>query len=81
MSDLFTYNSYDYDKGVYERFEESLHEYLDDQDFIDKLIPHLKKALLKDLEDRKKAYERIEDIVKTLFPEEELETKKPVVLG
>lgn len=81
MSDLFTYNSYDYDKGVYERLEESLHEYLDDQDFIDKLIPHLKKVLLKDLEDRKKAYERIEDLVKTLFPEEELEIKKPVVLG
>lgn len=81
MSDLFTYNSYDYDKRVYERLEESLHEYLDDQDFIDKLIPHLKKVLLKDLEDRKKAYERIEALVKTLFPEEELETKKPVVLG
>ena len=74
MSDLFTYNSYDYDKGVYERLEESLHEYLDDQDFIDKLIPHLKKVLLKDLEDRKKAYERIEALVKTLFLDRDWET-------
>jgi len=74
VSDLFTYNSYDYDKGVYERLEESLHEYLDDQDFIDKLIPHLKKVLLKDLEDRKKAYERIEALVKTLDLDRDWET-------
>lgn len=71
----------EYESNVYKRLEESLHEYLDDSEYIDKLVPHLKKALLKDLEDRKKAYERIATLVEVLFPEEELEIKKPVSLG
>ena len=75
------YENCDYENCTYERLEESLHEYLDDSEFIDKLIPHLKKALLKDRDDRKKAYDRVDSIVKSLFPEEELEFKKPAVLG
>ena len=79
--DLFTMTTSEYEDSAYERLEESVQEYLDDSEFIDKLVPHLKKAILKNREERKEAYDRVDSIVKSLFPEEELEIKKPVVLG
>lgn len=81
MNDVLFLDSSNYETGVYERLEESFHEYLDDPEFTDKLVPHVKKILAKDIKERKDAYERVEGIFKTLFPEEELVVKKPVVLG
>lgn len=81
MGDLFTFDSSTYETDVYGRLEESFHEYLDDKECTDKLVPHIKKILTKELEERKNGYEKVDSIFKTLFPEEELEVKKPVILG
>ena len=81
MSDLFSFTPDFYEKEIYNRLEETLHEYLDDSEMIDKLIPSIKKCLLADLEDRQKTYEKIKSIVENLFPAEDLELKKPLVLG
>lgn len=81
MGDLFSFGSLNYENATYERLEESVHEYIDDKELIDKLVPDIKKILTKDLDERKSAYERVEGVFKTLFPEEELEVKKPLTLG
>ena len=81
MSDLLSFSFGSYENDVYVRLEETLHEYLDDQEMIDKLIPSIKKCLLQDLEDRKEAYDKIASIVDTLFPAEESGSKKPLALG
>ena len=81
MSDFFSFNPNFYENEVYNRLEETLHEYLDDSEMIDKLIPSIKKCLLADLEDRQQSRDKIKSIVDVLFPEEEPESKKPLVLG
>lgn len=81
MGDLFSFNSLNYENATYERLEESFHEYVDDKEFVDKLVPDIKKILMKDLEERKSAYERVEAIFNALFPGEELDIKKPLNLG
>ena len=58
-----------YEENVYSRLEESVFEYMD-EDMIDKLIPHLKKALGKELAIRRDAVFRVESVVRTLFPGE-----------
>jgi hypothetical protein len=45
-----------------------------DEDMIDKLIPHLKKALYDELTTRRDAVFRVESVVRTLFPVEDHET-------
>lgn len=62
-----------YEENVYSRLEESVCEYMD-EDMTDKLIPHLKKALCKELADRRDAVFRVESVVRTLFPGEDHET-------
>jgi len=58
-----------YEEGVYGRLEESILEYMD-EDMIDKLVPHIKKALCTELARRRKATFKLESIVHTLFPGE-----------
>ena len=58
-----------YEKGVYERLEETLCEYMD-EDMTDKLVPHLKKALCKELADRRARAARLESVMDSLFPGE-----------
>lgn len=62
-----------YEENVYSRLEESVCEYMD-EDMIDKLIPHLKKALYDELTTRRDAVFRVESVVRTLFPVEDHET-------
>ena len=63
----FTYPEYEH--FVYGRLEESLCEYMDD-DMIDKLVPHLKKALCAELAQCRKAAAQVEPVLHTLFPGE-----------
>lgn len=58
-----------YESSVYARLEESVFEYLD-EDMIDKLVPHLKKALCGELASRRKRVTQLESIMNTLFPGE-----------
>lgn len=58
-----------YEQGVYERLEETVCEYMD-EDMLDKLVPHLKKALCKELADRRNRATRLESVVNSLFPGE-----------
>lgn len=58
-----------YEEGVYPRLEESILEYMD-EDMTDKLVPHIKKALCKELARRREAASKVESIVHTLFPGE-----------
>lgn len=58
-----------YEEGVYGRLEESICEYMDDE-MIDKLVPHLKKALCAELAQRRKAAAQLESVMHTLFPGE-----------
>ena len=63
----FTYPEYEH--SVSGRLEESICEYMDD-DMIDKLVPHLKKALCAELAQRRKAAAQLESVMHTLFPGE-----------
>ena len=63
----FTYPEHEH--SVYGRLEESVFEYMDD-DMIDKLVPHLKKALCAELAQHRKAAAQVESVMHTLFPGE-----------
>jgi len=58
-----------YESNVYKRLEESVFEYFD-EDMIDKLVPHLKKALCGELAARRKGVTQLESVMNTLFPGE-----------
>jgi len=58
-----------YESNVYGRLEESVFEYFD-EDMIDKLVPHLKKALCGELAARRKGVAQLESVMNTLFPGE-----------
>jgi|DEB0MinimDraft_3_1074331.scaffolds.fasta_scaffold19956_4 hypothetical protein len=58
-----------YESNVYKRLEESVFEYFD-EDMIDKLVPHLKKALCEELAARRKRVAQLESVMNTLFPGE-----------
>lgn len=58
-----------YEEGVYERLEESVYEYMD-EDMLDKLVPHLKKALCKELAERRARATQLESVMNSLFPGE-----------
>lgn len=57
-----------YEDSVYGRLQETVSEYMD-EDMVDKLIPHLKKALCEELEARRQSVVRVESLVNSLFPE------------
>ncbi len=58
-----------YEEGVYKRLEETVCEYMD-EDMIEKLVPHLKKALSQELADRRARARQVESLMDTLFPGE-----------
>lgn len=58
-----------YEEGVYKRLEESVYEYMD-EDMLDKLVPHLKKALCKELAERRARATQLESVMNSLFPGE-----------
>lgn len=58
-----------YEEGVYKRLEETVCEYMD-EDMIEKLVPHLKKALSRELADRRARARQVESLMDTLFPGE-----------
>lgn len=58
-----------YEEGVYKRLEESVFEYMD-EDLIDKLVPHLKKALAGELAVRRTRVTELESVMNSLFPGE-----------
>lgn len=58
-----------YEQGVYGRLEETVCEYMD-EDMLDKLVPHLKKALCEELADRRDRATRLESVMNSLFPGE-----------
>lgn len=70
---MMSFTTKTYEDGVYERLEESILEYMDES-MVNKLIPHLRKALLDELEVRRKSVSQLESVVRTLFPMTNCET-------
>ena len=58
-----------YEEGVYKRLEVSVDEYMDEE-MTDKLVPHLKKVLCKELADRRDRVTQLESVMNSLFPGE-----------
>lgn len=64
-----------YEEGVYGRLNESVLEYMD-EDMVDKLVPHLKRALCEELARRREATQKVESVMAVLFPGEGYEASK-----
>ena len=58
-----------YEEGVYGRLEESILEHME-EDMIEKLVPHIKRALCAELARRREAVSKVESIMHALFPGE-----------
>lgn len=64
-----------FEEGVYGRLNESVLEHMD-KDIIDKLIPHLKRALCEELARHLAAAQKVEAVMSVLFPGEGYEAPK-----